>query len=545
MAQEDNNNVDVGGHNDDFVGVELKDVIPHRSKPWWRDLPLVKLNFLMLCALITQVASGYDGSALNGMQSLPQWQKFFGKPSGTRLGAMTFGPTGGTLISVLISAQLCERYGRRYPICGGSIIIIVGSVLQAAAVNYAMFVASRFLLGFGLGIVATAAPPLLSEVAYPSHRGKITSFYLVSWPLGSLVAAWTTYGTFKMTGSSWSWRIPSLLQVSFSLIQAVLSLFAPESPRWLISKGQKQKAFDILVKYHGDGDPNSRLARFEMAEITATLEYEIIQKQSRWKEWVATKGNKHRLFLALFIPMMLQWSGNALTSYYLHDVLLTIGITNSYTQLIINACLSVWSLVTASSFALLVDRVGRRRMFLIGMGGMGFSYILWTIFSAINEEDNFKVTGYATGVLVMIFFYSAFYQMCGPIAPTYIMEVVPFSLRSKASMLYQLTGNLAGIYNSFANPVAMDSIGWRYYIVWCVVIAFNFSMIWFFFPETKGLGLEEVAKVFDGDDVISGVSAMKVAGFDVHADRAMANVDDKGIHREGEVHELEKRASHL
>ena len=99
------------------------------------------------------------------MQSLPQWKLYFGHPTGTRLGAMSFGPTGGILISVLVSSQLCEKFGRRYPICGGSLIVIFGAILQTAAKNYAMFVASRFFVGFGLGIVATAAPPLLSEVA--------------------------------------------------------------------------------------------------------------------------------------------------------------------------------------------------------------------------------------------------------------------------------------------------------------------------------------------------------------------------------------------
>jgi MFS family permease len=249
-------------HSDNFEGLSLEDVIPRGRKSWWKDPTLLKLNTLMLCALLTQIASGYDSSMLNGMQSLPQWRQYFGHPTGTRLGAMTFGPTGGTLISVLVSSQLCERFGRRYPICGGSLIIICGAILQTAAINYGMFVVARFFVGFGLGIVATAAPPLLSEVAYPAHRGKLVSFYLVTWSLGSLIAAWITYGTFRMKGSSWSWRIPSVLQCFFSLIQAVLSLFAPESPRWLIYNGRRQEALDILIKYHGHGNPNSRLVRF-------------------------------------------------------------------------------------------------------------------------------------------------------------------------------------------------------------------------------------------------------------------------------------------
>ncbi|KAJ5386544.1 hypothetical protein N7509_009085 [Penicillium cosmopolitanum] len=511
--------------NYDFTGVVLKDVIPKRDKPWWRDSRLVKLNALLLCALLTQTAQGFDASMINGMQALPEWVKFFGQPQGARLGAMTFGPTGGVLISILISSQLCDKFGRRYPICGGSILIVIGSVIQAASKNYGMFVFSRFMVGFGLGIVSVAAPPLLSEVAYPTHRGKLVSFYLVSWPLGSLIAAWATYGTFRME-SSWSWRLPSLLQCVFSLVQAVLSLFAPESPRWLIYKERGDEALDIFIRYHGDGDPQSRLAHFEMAEITATLQMEKLQKKSRWGEWISTKGNRHRLFLALYIPAMLQWSGNALISYYLPEVLKSIGITDSKTQLTLNGCMSIWSLVSACFFATLVDRAGRRGLFLFGMGGMGISYIIWTICSAINEKKGFKDHSYAGAVLAMIFIYQALYHACSPVAPTYIMEVVPYSLRSKAAMLYQLTGNLAGLYNSFANPVAMEAISWRYYIVWVVMIALNFTLIFFFFPETKNRGLEEVAEIFDGPNALSGTNAMKQLGLDVNAENAVAMARD-------------------
>lgn len=500
-------------HGNDFAGKMLKDMIPTGRKPWYRDGPLIRLNLLLLCALLTQTATGFDASMLNGMQSLPQWVAFFGHPEGSRLGAMTFGPTGGVLISILVSSQLCDRFGRRYPIFGGSLIIILGSIIQTAAQNYGMFVAARFMVGFGLGIVSVAAPPLLSEVAYPTHRGKLVSFYLCSWPLGSLIAAWVTFGTFKMS-SEWAWRLPSLLQCSFSVVQAILSLFAPESPRWLIYQNRNQEALDILVKYHGHGDPNSELVRFEMSEISATLEMEKLQRKSRWGEWVSTRGNMHRLLLALYIPAMMQWSGNALISYYLAIILRSIGIVNSRTQLIINGCLSIWGFGIAVLFASLIDKAGRRRLWLTGMSGMLLSYIIWTICSAINQQTNFKNKGYAGAVIAMIFLYQLFYHICSPVATTYIMEVVPYSLRSKASMMYQLSGNLAGVYNSFANPVAMKAITWKYYIVWCVALAIHLVVMYFCFPETKGLGLEEVAVIFDGPDALSGPNAMALKGSD-------------------------------
>lgn len=132
----------------------------------------------------------------------------------------------------------------------------------------------------------------------------------------------------------------------------------------------------MLAKYHVDGDRTSKLVQFEMAEITATLEAEKLQKTSRWGEWFTTRGRKQRFFICCFVPAMLQLSGNALTSYYLTILLNNLGITNSNTQLLLNMGLTLWGLVTAVFFASLVDRFGRRGSFLFGTFTMMVSYII-------------------------------------------------------------------------------------------------------------------------------------------------------------------------
>jgi len=138
----------------------------------------------------------------------------------------------------------------------------------------------------------------------------------------------------------------------------------------------------------------------------------------------------------------------------------------------------------------------------------------------MKQKNDFIDKGHANAVLAMIFLYNGCYQICAPVAPTYVMEMVPYSLRSKTAMLYTLMSNLGPVFNSFANPVAMEALSWRYYIIWCVVIAVNFVLIFFFFPETKGRGLEEVAEIFDGPDALPGVNAMRKYGFDVNVDEA-------------------------
>lgn len=171
---------------DEFKGLTLVDVTPKLEKIWIKYPRLVQLNLLLLCAFLGQTATGYDGSMLNGMQALPQWREYFGSPSAGKLGAMVNGVAFGVLISLTFSSQLCEKIGRRYPITIGTSIIIVGSILQTAAVHYGMFILGRFLIGIGGGLVAVAAPQLMMECAYPSHRGKLVSLYMTQWPVVSL-----------------------------------------------------------------------------------------------------------------------------------------------------------------------------------------------------------------------------------------------------------------------------------------------------------------------------------------------------------------------
>jgi MFS family permease len=100
----------------------------------------------------------------------------------------------------------------------GSCIMLVGVAIQTAAQNIGMFIAARGIIGFGLGFACAAAPLLITELAFPTHRGPLTSLYNSSWYLGSIVAAWATYGTFRIN-NDWSWRIPSLLQGLPSILQ--------------------------------------------------------------------------------------------------------------------------------------------------------------------------------------------------------------------------------------------------------------------------------------------------------------------------------------
>ncbi|KXL47213.1 hypothetical protein M433DRAFT_164874 [Acidomyces richmondensis BFW] len=348
----------------------------------------------------------------------------------------------------------------------------------------------------------------MTECAYPTHRGKLVSLYMTQWPVGYLIAAWTTYGSFRIP-SSWSWRLPSLLQVIPSIVQLTLSIFAPESPRWLIYNDRTDEAVEMLAKYHADGDRNSPLVRFQVAEIQAILGEEKENGSMKWPEFIRTRGNRRRLLILLFVGYVMQWSGNALTSYYLPKVLDTVGIRTAKTQLLINAVLSIWQTGCSIVFALLIDRVGRRGLILFGTCTMLVVFIVWTIASAIDQERDFQESGLASAMVAMIFVFQVGYQPVGAASVLYVTESALFSLRSKTAMIFQACGYTASVFNNFANPIAMNSITWRYYVVYCVILALEVLITFFFLPETKGRRLEEIGEVFDGPYIVPKFNTLR------------------------------------
>ncbi|KAK0117229.1 hypothetical protein ONS96_013063 [Cadophora gregata f. sp. sojae] len=381
---------------------------------------------------------------MNGLQAVESWRSYFGEPKGSTLGLFNAAYPIRGLCAIPFLSFVCDGFGRRASLATGAAICCLGATLQAGAAHLPMFVVARGILGCGTVFLGSSGAPLITEIAHPSQRTTATALFNTSYALGSIVAAWTTFGTFRISGSA-AWRIPSAIQGLPSIIQLCGLYFVPESPRWLISKDRSEEALAFLTRYHAEGRENDPMVQFEYNEIQDALAYERSIDRGSWiqnyVEFIRTAGNRKRLFILLWTACIAQLSGNAFISYYLSPVLTSVGLTTSLEQTLINATQQMLSWVSALYFATLPGKIGRKPLFLGSLSCILVCLVSITTGSAIFAKDSSnKASGGA--VVAFLYLFSPAYNLgLNGNLGLYITEILPFHLRMRGQGLLPAVRN--------------------------------------------------------------------------------------------------------
>ncbi|CAE6440914.1 unnamed protein product [Rhizoctonia solani] len=473
---------------------------------WWNHSGILALNLLLVFILLTSSTNGFDGSMMNGLQAVPHWVHFFGEPKGATLGLYNAIQNIGSLAAIPFAPYVADHFGRRAGIMLGCTCMLLATGLQAGAQNNGMFIAGRGLVGFGVSFAHLASALLIVELAYPSQRAKLSSLYNTMWFTGSIIAAATTLGTFRINGGA-SWRIPSAMMAVVPVLQLIIIWFLPESPRWLMARGREEEAVRVLAKYHAinRGDINDELVQFEREEIKEALRLEAEAASSTsYLSLLRTPGNRRRLRIVVAIAFFSQWSGNGIASYYLNIVLeqIGIGVEDKAQVQYFNLGMAIYSFIIATTASLFVEKIGRRKLFLISNAGMLFAYVLWTTGAGVNANNTSNKNA-ANLVMAAIFIFNGFYAIAyTPLLVSYTVEITPFAIRAKMFAVMNVAVTASLVFNQYVNPIAQEALKWKYYIVYVAWLCFELGFIWMYAVETKGRSLEETAALFDGEEAL-------------------------------------------
>ncbi|RFU27496.1 hypothetical protein B7463_g8846, partial [Scytalidium lignicola] len=493
---------------------------------------LIKLYLVLTPAtLVVCATNGYDGSVLTGLQGIDRWKNQFGNPSGALLGITSAAYALGAIASTFFSSIISDRVGRRWGIFVGSIIMMIGVVLQTVSTSIGLFIGGRIVVGFGISIALAAGPVLISELAHPRHRVFFAAMYNTSFNFGAVLAAWVAYGSVSIP-NSWAWRLPSLFQAAPALIQTCAIWFLDESPRWLCYKDRGGEAFAILVKHHGEGDPNHPLPIAEYHEMYVALQQEKETKHKGPRLFLQTPANRKRLFILVFLAVFNQWSGLGLISYYLTKILSSIGIEGQQEQTRLNGIVTTFSYITAVMAVIFATKVGRRVLFVGGGICMWLTLVGFTTSIAVYTEQG--TVGSSRASLGFIFIFTAAYNFCfSPMVYLYSTEILPYRLRAMGLSISVFSTKASLFFNQFVNPIGLNSLGWKYYLVYVVWVAIEVLTMFFVFPETRGHSLETMPEVF-GEHIL-----------DMMEDKILTNNEADLVEVGGGAKEMSKTSAHI
>lgn len=407
-----------------------------------------------------------------------------------------------------------------------------------------MYLGGRFVLGFGNSLAQMSSPLLLTEICHPQHRGPVTAIYNCLWNLGALIVSCIGWGTANIK-NDWSWRSITFIQIVPSLIQITFIWFIPESPRYLVNKDRHEEALNMLAKWHAGGDASNATVQFEFREIKETIRIEKeSDKATSYMDFFRTKGNRWRLAIIISLGVISQYSGNAILSNYMNSIYIGAGITDENSKLGISTGKTILDLSVTIAAALTVDKFGRRPLFLVSVFGMVGAFACWTVVAAVyeNSGESNKGAGYAQIVFIWVF--GIFYDIgFSGLLVAYALEVLPFHLRAKGMMIMNITvqailalgkyvhpppslslsfGLASTLTFSFphsqTNKLAWDNLPhhWNFTLFYTLWNTVELVFVWFFYVETKGPTLEEIARIFDGDSAIAHIDMHQVEK-DIHA----------------------------
>ncbi len=438
------------------------------------------LNLWSITVAMAGLLFGFDTIVINGAEQDLQamWSDYtlFGSNDAFHGWIVVAAALWGTVVGAMVGGIPTDRIGRKNTLIWIGVLYTIsalGSALVNDPITFAIF---RFVGGLGVGASTIAAPAFISEIAPANKRGRLTALYQLNIVFGILVAFVSNYLiAILVSVDTWRWMIG--IEALPALIYTYLVTRVPKSPRWLIVR---------------KGDLDGARKVFELLYEKDEVEAQIASIQEHKEE---NEGSGDRLFSAKFkIPLMLafaisffnQFSGINALLYYARRIFDAAGL-GEQAGLLGTVGLGIANLIFTLLGVLLIDRLGRKQLMLIG--SIGYIITLATTSLAF-------LYGWSPIVPWALFLFIGAHAIGqGAIIWVFISEIFPNHIRSSGqafgtSVHWWLAAIIPAMMPFLMNPEVLGPSA--VFAIFAGFMVLQLLFVIFIMPETKGVSLEEL-----------------------------------------------------
>jgi MFS transporter, SP family, xylose:H+ symportor len=432
---------------------------------------------------------GYDWVVIGGARQF--YEAYFRLNSEYLIGWANSCALVGCFLGSFVAGYLGDRFGRKRVLLVSAVLFAISSGLTGWSYSFSIFILWRIVGGIAIGLSSNISPMYIAEISPASIRGRLVSLnqfaivvgillaQIANWRIARPIPEHLSHDAFLLTWNvQFGWRWMFCVIVLPAVVFTILSFFIPESPRWLLAKGNEAAAHQVLKRVGG-----LPYALREVINIKKTLGLEADIATSWSDLW--RPGIRRIVLIGIAVAVLQQWTGiNILFNYAAevyrsagygeNDILLNIVITG-----MINLLFTILAMV-------IVDRVGRRPMMLFGCIGIGVSHILCGL--------AYHAAWHGRAVMILTLSAIACYALTlAPVTWVLISEIFPNRVRSQAVSVAVSALWIASFALTYTFPLINRVLGssgtFLGYGVFCMMGAL---FVLFFVPETKGRTLEEI-----------------------------------------------------
>lgn len=444
----------------------------HQSQPRVRETNV----FIFLSTLVAAMGSflfGFDTAVISGTTA--SLRSVFSLDN-SALGFVVSSALFGTMAGSALIGWPVERFGRKAVLAWLGALYLVSAVGCAVAWNSAAMVAFRFIGGLAIGGASVVSPMYIAEIAPARLRGRLVAVSQLNIVLGILAAYLSNFilGTLLSGDVAWRWMLG--IEALPAALFIVLVSPIPESPRWLVARGQPQRAEDVLRRL-GRVAPEA-----ELREIVAS----IGQTSESGLRLVFQRKYLAPVLLALMVATFNQLSGINALIYYTFEIFKAAAVSDAH-ALGLSVLIGLVNLVFTLAAMAVIDRFGRRRLLLVGAVGLAVTM-------AGAAFVSYRQWGVVPLLCCLIPYVASFAFSQGAVVWVFLSEIFPNSVRGQGQTLASFTVWAWNAVVTWSFPVIAGISSGHAFAFFSAMMVLQLVLVWRFLPETKGVSLEEIQR---------------------------------------------------